>query len=165
MKLLWWLKILKLLYPLFSFRGLSETWGRRKYDLIPSSTSDEWIPSRFFCHLNLCQWICDRKWLWGYKLHWSELDWTRSQMQEWVLCNFMRRCPHKLLHPALMSHFLRGQSWLGLTYHWIYTIILSVCFYVTEKDCGPPKKQPNMNFNITDGTLFSAVIKVYCDRG
>ncbi|XP_051269650.1 complement decay-accelerating factor isoform X2 [Dicentrarchus labrax] len=34
-----------------------------------------------------------------------------------------------------------------------------------KKDCGPPKPQPNMSFNISDGTLFGAVIKVVCAKG
>ncbi|KAL7408583.1 hypothetical protein ABVT39_025939 [Epinephelus coioides] len=34
-----------------------------------------------------------------------------------------------------------------------------------KKDCGPPKPQPNMNFNMSAGTLFGASIKVTCDKG
>ncbi|XP_047669845.1 sushi, von Willebrand factor type A, EGF and pentraxin domain-containing protein 1 isoform X3 [Tachysurus fulvidraco] len=34
-----------------------------------------------------------------------------------------------------------------------------------KKDCGPPTPTPNMKFNIQDGTLFGAYIRVYCDRG
>ncbi|GAA6094013.1 sushi, von Willebrand factor type A, EGF and pentraxin domain-containing protein 1 isoform X7, partial [Tachysurus ichikawai] len=34
-----------------------------------------------------------------------------------------------------------------------------------KKDCGPPTPTPNMKFNIPNGTLFSAHIRVYCDRG
>ncbi|XP_034388974.1 complement decay-accelerating factor, GPI-anchored isoform X7 [Cyclopterus lumpus] len=34
-----------------------------------------------------------------------------------------------------------------------------------KKDCGTPKPQPNMSFNISAGTLFGAVMKVVCDKG
>ncbi|XP_033483712.1 complement decay-accelerating factor, GPI-anchored isoform X4 [Epinephelus lanceolatus] len=34
-----------------------------------------------------------------------------------------------------------------------------------KNDCGPPKPQPNMNFNMSAGTLFGASIKVTCDKG
>ncbi|XP_068171323.1 complement decay-accelerating factor isoform X2 [Antennarius striatus] len=34
-----------------------------------------------------------------------------------------------------------------------------------KKDCGLPKSQPNMSFNISTGTLFGNVIKVVCDKG
>ncbi|XP_058488654.1 complement factor H isoform X2 [Solea solea] len=34
-----------------------------------------------------------------------------------------------------------------------------------KKDCGPPKPQENMSFNLTEGTLFGATIKVICDKG
>ncbi|XP_049894618.1 complement decay-accelerating factor isoform X4 [Epinephelus moara] len=34
-----------------------------------------------------------------------------------------------------------------------------------KKDCGLPKPQPNMNFNMSAGTLFGASIKVICDKG
>ncbi|KAM7401741.1 hypothetical protein PAMP_017035 [Pampus punctatissimus] len=34
-----------------------------------------------------------------------------------------------------------------------------------RKDCGRPKDQPNMIFNIKDGTLFGDEIKVTCDEG
>nr|XP_043878834.1 complement decay-accelerating factor isoform X2 [Solea senegalensis] len=34
-----------------------------------------------------------------------------------------------------------------------------------KMDCGPPRPQANMSFNITSGTLFGAVIKVICDKG
>ncbi|XP_068451250.1 complement decay-accelerating factor, GPI-anchored isoform X6 [Clinocottus analis] len=34
-----------------------------------------------------------------------------------------------------------------------------------KKDCGPPKPQRNMSFNISAGTLFGAVIRVICDKG
>ncbi|XP_070706740.1 complement decay-accelerating factor, GPI-anchored isoform X4 [Pempheris klunzingeri] len=34
-----------------------------------------------------------------------------------------------------------------------------------KKDCGPPRVQPNMSFNISAGTLFGATIHVICDKG
>ncbi|CAN9511940.1 unnamed protein product [Ophioblennius macclurei] len=34
-----------------------------------------------------------------------------------------------------------------------------------KKDCGIPKPQANMNFNLSAGTLFGATIGVYCDKG
>ncbi|XP_010733960.3 complement decay-accelerating factor isoform X2 [Larimichthys crocea] len=34
-----------------------------------------------------------------------------------------------------------------------------------KTDCGHPKPQPNMSFNTSGGTLFGAVIKVFCDKG
>ncbi|XP_068598956.1 complement decay-accelerating factor [Brachionichthys hirsutus] len=34
-----------------------------------------------------------------------------------------------------------------------------------KKDCGPPRPQPNMSFNISTGTLFTDVIKVVCEKG
>lgn len=40
-----------------------------------------------------------------------------------------------------------------------------ICFYITEKDCGQPKPQPNMSFNTSKGTLFGDFAKVICDKG
>ncbi|XP_029288287.1 complement factor H isoform X7 [Cottoperca gobio] len=34
-----------------------------------------------------------------------------------------------------------------------------------KKDCGVPKPQPHMTFDTSAGTLFTAVIKVICDKG
>ncbi|XP_069389626.1 complement factor H isoform X22 [Paralichthys olivaceus] len=34
-----------------------------------------------------------------------------------------------------------------------------------KKDCGPPKPQPHMSFNISGGTLFGAEVRVLCDKG
>ncbi|KAM9361646.1 complement decay-accelerating factor isoform 2-T2 [Symphorus nematophorus] len=34
-----------------------------------------------------------------------------------------------------------------------------------KKDCGPPPPQPHMNFDTSPGTLFGAVIEVFCDKG
>ncbi|XP_053171548.1 complement decay-accelerating factor transmembrane isoform-like [Scomber japonicus] len=34
-----------------------------------------------------------------------------------------------------------------------------------KKDCGPPKTQPNVKFEILTDTLFGAKIKVTCDKG
>ncbi|XP_056294396.1 complement decay-accelerating factor isoform X2 [Pseudoliparis swirei] len=34
-----------------------------------------------------------------------------------------------------------------------------------KKDCGPPRAQPHMSFNISAGTLFGALVKVVCDEG
>ncbi|KAG7226749.1 hypothetical protein INR49_014098 [Caranx melampygus] len=34
-----------------------------------------------------------------------------------------------------------------------------------KKDCGPPKSQPNMKFDLRNGTLFGAVMNVSCDKG
>ncbi|KAG8007582.1 Complement factor H, partial [Nibea albiflora] len=34
-----------------------------------------------------------------------------------------------------------------------------------KSDCGPPKPQPNMSFNISAGTLFGDTVKVLCDKG
>ncbi|KAK2861766.1 hypothetical protein Q5P01_001299 [Channa striata] len=35
----------------------------------------------------------------------------------------------------------------------------------TKKDCGPPRIEPNLSFDISGGTLFGDTIKVICDRG
>ncbi|XP_074495982.1 complement decay-accelerating factor isoform X8 [Sebastes fasciatus] len=34
-----------------------------------------------------------------------------------------------------------------------------------RRDCGDPKPQPHMSFNISSGTLYGAVIKGICDKG
>ncbi|XP_028303418.1 complement receptor type 2 isoform X4 [Gouania willdenowi] len=34
-----------------------------------------------------------------------------------------------------------------------------------KKDCGPPRPQPHMSFNISAGTLFGDIIRVTCDKG
>ncbi|XP_076600896.1 zona pellucida sperm-binding protein 3 receptor isoform X3 [Chaetodon auriga] len=34
-----------------------------------------------------------------------------------------------------------------------------------KKNCGLPKRQPNMSFNTSGGTLFGDVITVFCDKG
>ncbi|KAM6927846.1 complement receptor type 2 [Xenentodon cancila] len=34
-----------------------------------------------------------------------------------------------------------------------------------KKDCGLPPKQPNMNFDLSEGTLFGATVGVFCDEG
>ncbi|XP_059183834.1 complement decay-accelerating factor isoform X2 [Centropristis striata] len=34
-----------------------------------------------------------------------------------------------------------------------------------KKDCGPPKPQPNMNFNTSAGTRFGDTIRVTCNKG
>uniref|UniRef100_A0A3B3Y5F7 Sushi domain-containing protein n=1 Tax=Poecilia mexicana TaxID=48701 RepID=A0A3B3Y5F7_9TELE len=39
------------------------------------------------------------------------------------------------------------------------------CFYIKEKDCGLPKAEPHMEFNISQGTLFGSVVKVTCEEG
>ncbi|KAM7006194.1 zona pellucida sperm-binding protein 3 receptor [Tautogolabrus adspersus] len=34
-----------------------------------------------------------------------------------------------------------------------------------KKDCGPPTPMPNMNFDLSQGSLFTAIAKVFCDKG
>ncbi|XP_034536010.1 complement decay-accelerating factor isoform X2 [Notolabrus celidotus] len=34
-----------------------------------------------------------------------------------------------------------------------------------KTDCGPPRPEPNMSFDLTAGTLFGAIIKAVCDKG
>ncbi|CAJ1050193.1 complement decay-accelerating factor isoform X7 [Xyrichtys novacula] len=34
-----------------------------------------------------------------------------------------------------------------------------------KKDCGAPKPQPSMTFDMSGGTLFGALIRVICDKG
>uniref|UniRef100_A0A673A611 Sushi domain-containing protein n=1 Tax=Sphaeramia orbicularis TaxID=375764 RepID=A0A673A611_9TELE len=34
-----------------------------------------------------------------------------------------------------------------------------------KKDCGDPKPQPHMSFDLNEGTLFSAAAEVTCDKG
>nr|XP_046238878.1 complement decay-accelerating factor isoform X2 [Scatophagus argus] len=34
-----------------------------------------------------------------------------------------------------------------------------------KKDCGPPDPQPNMSFDMSDGTLFGASVLVVCNKG
>ncbi|XP_041835475.1 complement decay-accelerating factor isoform X2 [Melanotaenia boesemani] len=34
-----------------------------------------------------------------------------------------------------------------------------------KKDCGPPKPEPNMQFDTSAGTLFGDIIQVTCDKG
>ncbi|XP_078803447.1 membrane cofactor protein isoform X4 [Oryzias latipes] len=35
----------------------------------------------------------------------------------------------------------------------------------TRKDCGPPRDQPHMKFNLSQGTLFGDAVQVLCDKG
>ncbi|KAM4613522.1 complement factor H isoform 2-T2 [Polymixia lowei] len=35
----------------------------------------------------------------------------------------------------------------------------------TKKDCGPPREQPHMAFDYSEGTLFGATIRAFCDKG
>ncbi|XP_071375214.1 complement decay-accelerating factor isoform X2 [Centroberyx affinis] len=34
-----------------------------------------------------------------------------------------------------------------------------------KKDCGPPKPQQHMSFDVTEGTLFGASVRILCDEG
>ncbi|XP_024126104.1 complement decay-accelerating factor isoform X3 [Oryzias melastigma] len=34
-----------------------------------------------------------------------------------------------------------------------------------RKDCGPPDPQPHMTFDLSQGTLFGATIRAFCDKG